>query len=123
MPSGIALPLRAVAGRLQRRVGTEYVKQLVEAALGDDETSNPFQQDLALGESFLFRPTAVAEGEFRARVKAAFAELERDELARLIGVATRQQPGTGQIVAVVEWEDMESGQRDEVEVPTADAPL
>lgn len=114
MPEGISLPLRAINGRLEKRTGTEYVRQLVEVALGSDESANPFQRVRPFGTGYVFSTDQNAN-DIKARLGLSFQSLEQDELARLLDAKVTDNGPDGN--AVVTWEDMESGKREDSELP------
>ena len=115
---GIKLPLKAKAGRLQLLGDDEYIRQLVELALGDSESTNPFQ-DIGLGEFMIFENNiGDVQGRVEQRLSVAFAPLERDEIARVTDSRVYSgQSGSGEMFLDVEYENMENGKRDTVTVP------
>jgi hypothetical protein len=98
--------------------GDAYVEQLISTGLGDGESINPWNNP-GLGEFMLFAVNAEGiEGEIRQRVKSIFASLERDQLARLGGgKAIKFVSKGGDKTMFVEYENMENGERREIEVP------
>lgn len=118
MATGIALPLRAVNGRLMLLSGDGYIEQLVKTAMGSSESSNPFQ-DVGLGEFMIFDINdALTEGVIRQRVVRVFASLERDQLARLVSLAF-EGIGSEKVMQVV-YDNLETGYRSEVDVPLSE---
>jgi hypothetical protein len=115
MATGIRLPTRVKNGRLELLGGDNYIRQLVETAMGDSESENPFQ-DVGLGEFMIFDVNdPLSEGEIRDRVERAFDSLERDQLARLSSIEFDRVGGEARMF--LEYEDLETGKRPTIEVP------
>jgi hypothetical protein len=115
MATGIKLPTTIKNGRLELLGGDDYIRQLVETAMGDSDSENPFQ-DIGLGEFMIFDINdPLSEGEIRDRVRKAFASLESDQLARLSSIEFARR-GAEAVMFLV-YEDLETGQRPQIEVP------
>lgn len=115
MARGIELPTKAVNGRLKMLGGDEYIEQLVMTMLGDGDSDNPFQ-DLGLGQFMIFGINdAQQEGEIREKVKAGFAILQRDQLAKLRKLTFDREGSESRMF--VEYVNLETGERVELEVP------
>lgn len=115
MAKGIKLPLRAVNGRLELLGGDAYIEQLIFTALGSGESDNPFQ-DIGLGEFMIFDLNdKMTEGHIAERVRAVFATLERDQLARLEELSFKSVEGDKKMH--LGYENLETGKRDDIEVP------
>lgn len=118
MAKGIKLPARAKAGRLELLGGDAYVEQLITTGLGDCESINPWNQK-GLGEFMIFAVNDTEiEGEIRERVKSIFGSLERDQLARLAGGRSiKFVSKDGDKKMFIEYDNLENGERREIEVP------
>lgn len=118
MAKGIRLPARAKAGRLELLGGDAYIEQLINTGLGDGESINPWNRN-GLGEFMIFAVNDTEiEGEIRERVKGIFKSLERDQLARIAGgKAIKFVSDGGDKKLFLEYENMENGERREIEVP------
>jgi len=115
MATGIKLPTTVKNGRLELLGGDDYIRQLVETALGESDSENPFQ-DIGLGEFMIFDINdPLSEGEIRDRVTKAFASLETDQLARLSSIEFDRVGHEARMY--IEYEDLETGKRPEIEVP------
>lgn len=125
MAQGIKLPLQTKNGRLQLLSGDEYIEQLIFTALGDNESENPFQ-DIGLGEFMIFGINdSYTEGEIRTRVEQIFDLLEGDQLARLDSedkaLTFTRKKGTGQLVMLLSYTNLETQEQREIEVPIPSA--
>jgi len=119
MAMGIELPTRAVKGRLKRLGGDEYINQLVQVALGDGDSDNPFQ-DLGLGEFMIFAiNNEQVDGEIKTKVKAVFSSLESDQLARLLDMKIVDEENEKKLFLL--YQNLETGGRIELEVPLPNA--
>ena len=119
MARGIELPTRAVNGRLKLLSGDAYIEQLVMVALGDNDSENPFQE-IGLGEFMIFGINdAQEDGEIRMKVKRVFSLLEADQLARLKTLSF-ETSGSDKLM-FLDYINLETGQRREVEVPIPQA--
>lgn len=118
MAKGIRLPTRTKAGRLELLGGDAYIEQLINTGLGDGESINPWNRN-GLGEFMIFAVNDTEiEGEIRERVKGIFKSLERDQLARIAGgKAIKFVSDGGDKKLFLEYENMENGERREIEVP------
>jgi predicted nucleic acid-binding OB-fold protein len=115
MAQGIKLPTTIKNGRLELVSGDKYIRQLVETALGDGESENPFQ-DIALGEFMIFEINdPLVEGRIRERVESAFKSLERDKLAKLVTMNFEREGA--EATMYLTYEDLETGAREELEFP------
>jgi hypothetical protein len=115
MAKGIKLPTSAKNGRLELLGGDAYIEQLIAVAMGEGDSDNPFQ-DLGLGEFMIFDINdALPDGVIRERVRAAFATLERDQLAKLERLEFTTS-GVEKTMSVW-YKNLETGRRDEIEVP------
>lgn len=117
--TGIALPLTVVKGRWRKASGDDYVEQLIHTSLGCGDSENPFQ-DIGLGEFMIFAINDEAiEGEIKKRVEAGFRSLERDQLARLARRSRQLKfaQRDGEKIMFLEYENIETGERREIEVP------
>lgn len=115
MAKGIKLPTSAKNGRLELLGGDAYIEQLIAVALSDGESDNPFQ-DIGLGEFMIFDINdPLPDGVIRERVRAAFATLEHDQLAKLERVEFTTS-GAEKMMAIW-YKNLETGRRDELEVP------
>jgi hypothetical protein len=112
---GIMLPTTVENGRLKMRSGDDYIRQLVETAMGPGDSENPFQ-DIALGEFMIFDINDPStEGSIREKVREVFGSLERDQLAKL--QAIRFQKSGGTLTMYLSYEDLETGSRVDLDVP------
>ena len=113
MAQGIKLPTTVKNGRLELVSGNAYIRQLVETALGDSESENPFQ-DLGWGEFMIFDLNdELLEGKIEQRVVSAFKTLERDQLARLQSISFTRN---GHVLRMfLEYDDLETGVRTELD--------
>lgn len=120
MAKGIELPIQIVNGRIKLLSGDDYIEQLILVALGECDSDNPFQ-DLGLGEFMIFAINAEAiEGEIRQKVRAIFSSFERDRLAKLPSASARsirfEQKGEEKVM-YLDYVNLETGERRELEVP------
>lgn len=121
MAKGIKLPLETKNGRLVLLEGDDYIEQLIFAALGDNESENPFQ-DIGLGQFMIFGLNdSYTEGEIRERVEQVFASLEEDQLAKLStddeAITFVKETGTGKLKMFLEYVNIETQEQNEIEVP------
>lgn len=115
MARGIQLPTNAINGRLKLLSGDAYIDQLVRTALGDGDSDNPFE-DLGVGEFMIFGVNnSQQDGEIRAKVESVFTSLESDQLAQLKSINFESE-GHEKIM-FLEYINLETGQRQELEVP------
>ena len=115
MPTkSIQWPPRIVQGRLAWTADpTEANRQAIRLALLRGPAGNPFSDSEGLP---VFEPLAGAsEAAVRVRIEAAFRSLERTRRARLTGLTFRR--GAGELVAEVEYVDLETTRRDRMELP------
>ena len=113
------LPIKIKDGRLKMLSGDDYIKQLVMIALQDGDSENPFQ-DLGLSEFMIFDINAEAvEGEIRHRVQNSFDALKRSQLAKLTRGAQsiRFETEGADKFMYIDYTDLETGERTELEVP------
>jgi len=121
MAKGIAVPAKAIRGRLKLLGGDEYVTQLVMTMLGANDSDNPFQ-DIGLGDWMIYELNdQMTEGEIREQVIAGFRSLEVDQLAKLDDpqkdlVFTRTEE-SGELQLDLTYTNMETQERIELEVP------
>lgn len=119
MATGIKLPTEVVNGRLKTIGGDNYIRQLIETAMGDSESENPFQ-DIGLGETMIFDINdELTESKIERRVADIFISLETDQLARLESISFDRDGST--LKMFVSYEDLETGSRAEIEVPLSEA--
>lgn len=115
MARGIRLPMKAKNGRLVMLGGDAYIEQLIFAALGNNDSENPFQ-DIGLGEFMIFGINdRLTEGQIRKRVVAAFDTLRRDQLATLEELTFESVEE--EKMMVIGYRNLETGKREAVEVP------
>lgn len=125
MATGIKLPLEAKNGRLVLLSGDDYIEQLIFAALGDNETENPFQ-DIGLGEFMIFGINdSYTAGEIRERVRRVFESLEADQLAKLgsddKAITFEKEIGTGRLKMFLTYINLETQEQNDIEVPIPEA--
>lgn len=111
---GVALPLTPEHGRLKKLRGPAYIRQLIMVGLGSAETTNPFEREPSLDDTIFTNNTARTDGEVQVIIRDVFAELERDELARLERVEFSRSGADK--YPVVHYVNMETGQRDELDL-------
>lgn len=115
MAQGIELPTQVVDGRLKLLSGNEYIEQLIVTGMGDNTSDNPFL-DVGLGESMIFDINdALTDAQIRVLVEGVFDSLEADQLARLSSLTFSSEGGQKKMY--VEYENLETGARPELEVP------
>ncbi len=100
---GLQLPLQpSRSGGLRLLSGDEYITQLIQSLVADDESDNPFLEiGLTIGTIF----ANLSDGGWRAqqqkRIKDLFLELERAQIAKLksatFGDTAGNEPGTHQV--------------------------
>ena len=95
MAKGIALPIRVNRrGGFQLSEGDEQADKIVRLALSSLDNDNAFQQDLGLGQAFIFAPrTPAFRSLVLARLDAIFAELEARKLYSLDRTSIRFSRG------------------------------
>lgn len=98
---GIAVPVKASAdGGFKMATGDDYILQLITVAVGDNDSDNPFQDEV-LGNNAVFQN--VSDQSWRAiqrrGVQQLFNQLERAGLAKLKSVAFSdgEKPGQHQM--------------------------
>lgn len=118
MARGIEVPTKAVNGRLKLLSGDGYIRQLVETMLDDGDSENPFQ-DLPMREDMIFQINdSISDGLIKEKIKKGFAILERDQLARYVSLKFISENEVKKII--VKYENLETGERPEIEVPIPD---
>ncbi len=121
---GIELPVKVVNGRFKLLSSDEYVDQLIRVALGNTDSENPFLPD-GLGEFMIFALNdEQIESEVEERVRTVFRILERDQIARLgrqTPIRFEQGDKPGEKVMFVEYFNLETGGRREVDLPLSGA--
>lgn len=119
MARGLELPIKISNGRMVKKSGDDYIKQLIMTALRSGDSENPFQ-DLGLGGFMIF---GIQNGGTQAQIKEKiipiFNSLEEDQLARLDNPSKDIQfevDGTD-LKMTINYRNMETQERDEIEVP------
>lgn len=119
MAQGIQVPIKTKNGRIMLLSSDDYIDQLVRIALGDSQSSNPFQ-DIGLGDFMIFAiDDAMTEGEIRRRVIAVFDSLERDQLAKINqnDIIFEKPIVAGEKRMSITYTNLETQERQEIEVP------
>lgn len=114
MPTkSIQWPPRIVQGRLAWTADpAEANRQAIRLALLRGPSGNPFEDAEGLPE---FEPLArTSEAAVRVRIESTFRELERARRARLVGLVFKA--GAGELIAVVDYVDLETTRRDRMEL-------
>lgn len=76
-----------VNGSWGRAYGQQATRMLLFNALGDCESTNPFQGDIGLGEGYVFNvQSAELRGALELRIRTILGQFERAGLAKLIGI-------------------------------------
>jgi len=85
------------------RQGSEAIEQqVVLGIMGPGRTLNPWLQGQATLVGAVFSDLSRARSEVEPRVRQAFAQLEAQEYARLVGQSVYQD-GDGKVVCEVRW--------------------
>jgi hypothetical protein len=118
MATGIRLPARAKAGRLELLGGDAYIEQLIHIGLGEPDSENPWNVN-GLGQFMIFGLNdAQLDSEIRPKVEAVFRSLKRDQLAELGKGALHFTHDTeGERKLRIEYKNLENGTRHILEVP------
>lgn len=112
---GIALPTRAINGRLKMISDDDYIEQLIKVALGSSETNNPFLPE-GMSEDIIFAINDEIElAKVTSRVMRALQPLEEDELARFVSLGFESI--NEQMNIKILYENLETGERKTVFVP------
>lgn len=114
MAKTIRWPPEIVNGRLVWTADpAEATRQIVRLSLVAGATANPF---VRAGRLQAFRAMdRNAEAETRDRIAEVFRALERERRARLVSLAIRRDPASGELGAVIEYEDLETSRRERLE--------
>ena len=114
MAKTIRWPPEIVDGRLAWTADpSEAIRQIVRLTFTAGNTANPF---LTSSKVQAFRGLERnAEAELRDRVAEVFRGLEREKRARLTSLQTRRERASGELWAVIEYEDLESSRRERLE--------
>lgn len=113
-------------GRLVKISGDDYIEQLVMIGLIGGYSRNPFQ-DMGLGDFMIFEINdAQTEGEIRTAIESLFEILEKDQLAKLDNPSkdvklVREDSNEGKMYAEITYVNMETQERQEIEVPVPPA--
>jgi hypothetical protein len=114
---GIELPLKAVNGRIKLLSSDLYIEQLLSTALGSGECENPFL-NVGLGKFMIFGINdAPEEAEIRAGIEAIFDNFQYNKLAKLHRITFVSE--NEEKKARISYQNMETGQNQELDVPVA----
>ena len=105
--------MRATAkGRLALLTGNLLAQQVIAAALGDGENSNPFRQDRTLGAKMVFSPNDPrVRSNIMTRLTNAFEEFERQRRYRLMDDTVEWSTGGEQgeeLILTFRYHDLEA---------------
>lgn len=119
MARGLEIPIKISNGRMIKKSGDDYIKQLVMTALRSGQSENPFQ-DLGLGGFMIFGlQDGATQAQIREKTISVFESLETDQLARLDSPSKDIQfeVDDADLKMTIKYRNMETQERDEIEVP------
>jgi len=119
MAKGIEVPIQVHNGRMKLSEGDEYIDSLILTALGNGESTNPFQFGIGLGEFMIFEINdGLTEGEIKTRTLRVFESLETDQLAELEDLTFDSKNSEKSMDLT--YRNLETGARNELEVPLSE---
>lgn len=115
MAQGIKLPSKAVNGRFELIDGDDYIAQLIRVGLGSADSDNPFQVQDDLDTVVFDINDDTTASTVEVVIQRVFEILSRDQLARLENVEVESIGA--EMNALIEYVNLETGQRQQVSVP------
>lgn len=115
MARGIKLPSKAVNGRFALLDGDEYIAQLIRVGLGSADSENPFQPQEDLDSLIFGINDDTTSSTAGVVIQRLFQSLEQDQLARLRDISF--ETIDGELNAIIEYVNLESGARQQLSVP------
>lgn len=98
--------------------GDDYVIQLISVLVGDTDSENPFLQ-IGFGLEVIFANLSDSgwRTQQKQKITDLFRDLERAQIAKLLGVEYEDGPGTAEVTAVVKFLSIETGKVLDVRTP------
>lgn len=111
MPTGIAVPMVAVNGRAAVVSGSDQVAKLIELAVSDGSSANPFNTDVGVVAPIFDLQGSGQRAILERAVRDRFAALEAGGRAELLSLQVTESPDTGETLVDVVYRDLETDER------------
>jgi hypothetical protein len=116
MAVGISLPFRTSRGRLVLDRGEVQMKKLINVAVQDGASQNPWNTDVGTRSPVFQGSTPVVKAQVRRDMTAHFRRWQEQERAEMIDLRFEERDSSSELVADLTYRDLETERVEKVSI-------